>query len=174
MSIYCGNNRNDPKLIHGGYTIGTNYDCLRKGIGLGRGMPYDPRYSNEYNPIDKRKFYCGKSKVLPKKGYFANGSPSICLRKGVGIGKAQRASQESKDDSGVSLNFANSYNKPYNYFKLIPLFIFIITMLLLYITKPRIITKYSEDCNKRVIDKKKFTILTFIIGIFLLVVQLYI
>ena len=76
-NIYCGNSANYPGLKNGSYRIGSNYECLRKGIGIGKNLPYDKNFSLPYKPIDNRKFYCGKSKILPA-GYFAIGSPSKC------------------------------------------------------------------------------------------------
>lgn len=90
MPLYCGNNQNSPKIISGTHQFGTNYECLRKGIGTGFNMPYDPDYNNDYNPLDDRKYYCGNNPVLPA-GYFAVGSPSKCLQIGIGLGKSQKA-----------------------------------------------------------------------------------
>ena len=92
MALYCGNNRNDPKITGGTHTIGSNYQCLRKGIGTGLHMPYDPSYTLPHAPIDGRKYYCGNQVPPPAgRGYFSTGSPSICFRTGVGVGRAQRA-----------------------------------------------------------------------------------
>ena len=50
-NIYCGNNRNNPKVVNGQQRIGTKYTCLRAGIGVGKNLPYDPSYLNEYIPL---------------------------------------------------------------------------------------------------------------------------
>jgi len=90
MQVYCGNNQNHSKIVNGTHRFGTNYECLRKGIGTGRHMAYDPEFNNQYNPLDDRKFYCGNNQNLPN-GYFGVGSPSKCLQIGIGLGKVQRA-----------------------------------------------------------------------------------
>lgn len=89
-NVICVNNAVDPRLVAGTHILGTNYQCLRKGIGRGRNMPIDPAYAGPYVPIDGRRFYCGTNDILPP-GYFAIGSASKCVSKGIGIGKAQRA-----------------------------------------------------------------------------------
>ena len=110
MPIYCGNNLNDSKLTAGTHNIGTNYQCLRKGIGVGINLPYDPEYSRVYTPIDNRKFYCGKSTHLPAgRGYFAIGSPSKCLQKGVGIGKKQIANRRGGSRHRFSFSTTSIY-----------------------------------------------------------------
>lgn len=89
MTTYCGNNSNFPGLLNGTHNIGTNRDCLRKGVGLGRSLPYDKNYDEQFLPIDQRKIYCGDGNVLPQ-GYDYYGNPPMCLQKGVGIGKASK------------------------------------------------------------------------------------
>lgn len=86
--IYCGNNSRSPLLeANGGKcVIGTNYQCLRKGIGYGLYSPIDFEFIN-YEPIDPpENIYCGDKTPLPDK-YERFGRRSSCLRKGVGIGK---------------------------------------------------------------------------------------
>ena len=173
MSTYCGNNLNDPKLTSGTHNIGTNYQCLRKGIGVGLNLPYDPSYSLTYRPIDQRKFYCGKKEQPPStSGYFANGSPSKCLQKGVGIGKKQIAYRMQGEKTSTSFSFSNT-----NMYKFNPYIIFTVSILILfvlfYFIRPRILTKpnpkYPMDNNKRVIDTTKFIIMILvIIGLILL------
>lgn len=90
--MYCGNNRKHKDVLSGEKKIGSRYDCFRKGVGIGLNLPLDPDYDGEYEPIDKRKIYCGKNKKLPP-GYSYLGNPSICLRKGVGVGKKKKASK---------------------------------------------------------------------------------
>ena len=96
--IYCGNNKNYHGLISGTHILGTNYECLKKGIGVGFNLPFDPLYLNNFIPIDKRKFYCGKN-ITPPIEYFAIGNASICLQKGVGTGKRLKALKGSKSKS---------------------------------------------------------------------------
>ena len=48
QKIYCGNNTNHPSLLSGTHRIGTNYECLRKGIGVGSHLPYDEDYNQQY------------------------------------------------------------------------------------------------------------------------------
>lgn len=90
--MYCGNNRRNPKVRSGQQVIGTKYGCLKKGIGVGLGLPYDPEYSNRYVPVDGRKIYCGEAEELPE-GYDLMGSNSMCYFKGVGVGKALKAKE---------------------------------------------------------------------------------
>lgn len=58
--MYCGNNRNS-KQVKNGNKIGSRYECLKKGIGVGMNLPLDLDYLDEYIPIDSRKIYCGKA-----------------------------------------------------------------------------------------------------------------
>ena len=88
--IYCGNNAQNPDLLSGARGIGTRYRCLKKGIGVGRHLPVDPSYAGPYVPIDTRRTYCGNSDEMPD-GYDILGNLPMCLQKGVGLGKAQRA-----------------------------------------------------------------------------------
>ena len=78
MSIYCGNNFYDSV----GKTIGTPYQCLKKGIGTGLHaslQTYNPRYA----PIDQTNKFCGDSQVPPG---MVRGSRADCFRKGYGTG----------------------------------------------------------------------------------------
>jgi len=88
--MYCGNNFLDSKLLAGTATVGTRYKCLKKGIGVGLNMPFDPTFLDGYLPIDDSKSYCGNSEVLPD-GYDYHGSLPHCLQKGVGTGRRLRA-----------------------------------------------------------------------------------
>ena len=149
MPIYCGNNLNDPKLVAGTHVIGTNYQCLRKGIGVGRNLPYDANYAGAHAPIDPRTFYCGNAAVPPAGGgYFAVGWPTKCLQTGIGVGKAQRAAM-----GPPAFMYFIRYVLPYLLFLVVVGGIFAI----LYFTKPTFITKEDEnDRSKRVIDWGKF------------------
>lgn len=176
MPIYCGNNLNDPKLTYRTHNIGTNYQCLRKGIQVGINLPYDPAYSRPYRPIDNRKFYCGKSRRLPRGSeYFAIGSPSKCLQKGVAIGKKQIANRSGGGGgSGSSRNYRFSFSTiKIDKFNPYIIFLVVITILsvLFYFVKPKIITKpnpkYPMDSNKTLIDTKKFIVVILVLSIIL-------
>lgn len=84
--MYCGNNRLYSKLLTGEVVLGTRYQCLRRGIGVGKNIPYDSKYEDEYEPIDPTRIYCGMKNYLPR-GYDRFGSLADCHRMGVGIGK---------------------------------------------------------------------------------------
>ena len=84
-SLYCGNNKLNKKLLNGTASLGTRYECLRNGIGVGLNLPWDSEY-DEYEPIDKTIIYCGNKNRMPN-GYDRVGSILECHRKGVGIGK---------------------------------------------------------------------------------------
>lgn len=94
--IYCGNNLLSPTLqANGGdCVIGTNYQCLKKGIGYGMHSPIDLDFIN-YEPIDQpENIYCGDSRPLPDQ-YERFGRRSSCLRKGVGVGKRIKIEREN-------------------------------------------------------------------------------
>ena len=88
-NIYCGNNLKNSRLLNKELLPGSRYNCLRKGVGIGRNLPYDPDYEDDYDPIDKTRIYCGKSNKLPT-NYDKLGSNIECLRKGIGKGKQIR------------------------------------------------------------------------------------
>lgn len=79
VHIYCGKSPQLPKT----YThFGSQYACLKKGIGIGlhlqnKNLP-NPKHST-------RRLYCGNKTPIPK-GYDGVASPYTCLRKGVGVG----------------------------------------------------------------------------------------
>jgi len=160
MPIYCGNNLNDPKLVSGTHVLGTNYQCLRRGIGVGINLPYDATYAGVYAPVDPRKFYCGTAAVPPPAGgYFAVGSPSKCLAIGVGVGKARRAAM-----GPPAFMYFIRYILPYVLFFVMAGGVFAY----FYFAKPVFITKRNQD-NDIVIDWEKFIpyyfLITIIIGI---------
>jgi hypothetical protein len=147
MPTYCGNNLNHPSLIAGTHVLGTNYQCMRKGIGVGSHLPYDTAYAGVYNPVDPRRFYCGNADVAPVAGgYLAVGSPSKCLQIGIGVGKSQRAGL-----GPPAFMYFIRYVLPYLLFLLIIGGIF----LGLYFTKPKFVTK-KDYRNQDVIDLSKF------------------
>ena len=144
---YCGNNLNFPGLTAGTHIIGTNYQCLRKGMGVGLHLPYDVAYGGGHAPVDARRFYCGNAPVPPAAGgYFAVGSPSKCLQIGIGVGKARVAALGPP----FGMHFVRYY-LPFILFFIIVGGIFAI----LYFTKPKFITK-KDDKNNDVIDWSKF------------------
>lgn len=73
--MYCGENiyRTDKA---------SNYECLKKGIYLGR----KEENLELYKSSNVDKIYCGNDLLLPR-GYSRYGKRSECLRKGFGIGK---------------------------------------------------------------------------------------
>jgi hypothetical protein len=93
--VYCGNNRRHSSLRTRSKKIGTRYECLKQGIGVGLNLLVDPEYDGEYIPIDTRKIYCGNSRYLPG-DYDIIGSNSMCLQKGVGIGKNLKVKKSKK------------------------------------------------------------------------------
>ena len=74
-----------------GYTeFGTNYDCLRKGVGAGIAVTEDKIQKTGQIRIKhikpkKKKKYCGKKQKLPQ-NYDKKGNRYDCLKKGFGIG----------------------------------------------------------------------------------------
>ena len=152
MPITCTNNRLDPELVAGITRLGTKYECLRKGIFVGLNLPLDPNYSGIYESIDRRKIYCGNKIELPR-GYDRFGNTSSCLQVGVGLGKSIKARNAS---------FINIYINQILF--TIHLLLSILTFLLLYYLKPKVII--SKDINNNdIIDWKKFLLLYFSIVI---------
>ena len=161
-NIYCGNNSLDGSLVNGNKTLGTRYSCLQKGIGVGLNQPYDPSYNN-YEPIDRRKIYCGNQRNLPN-GYDIMGNLHQCLTKGIGVGKKIKAeryflnNQEEYEgdvfyDADMSPKITmnnNIYNKIIIFFVLS-----VIIFATMYITKPMFILKQKDDKTQE-IDFKKF------------------
>jgi len=105
--IYCGNNRKDPRL-NSTHRIGTRYGCLKRGIGVGLNMPVDPSYAGEYEPIQNTKLYCGNKTRVPP-GYNGYDTLGGCFRKGVGVGKRQKATSSGfiSDDSDSSVGISD-------------------------------------------------------------------
>ena len=152
MSTYCGNNALDPDVVNGVKILGTRYGCMRKGIGTGLNLPYDPKYAGPYEPIDDRKIYCGDRNNLPD-GYDRFGNLSQCLQKGVAIGKRQRA----LDGNGVENNNVIRYLF-YGKFKYyINFILLLIIFLLFYFLKPSIVLKKNIQNEKtKEINKSSF------------------
>lgn len=145
IQTYCGNNARDPQLLSGNAVLGTRYSCMRKGIGRGLHLPYDPKFAGAYIPIDKRRYYCGNQPIAPN-GYTGLGSLHQCIQKGIGIGKRQRA----KCGPSRFLLF---------YRVILPIIIFLFLMgslfSYLYFSKPSIITTKNSD-KRTYIDWGKF------------------
>lgn len=133
--IYCGNNAQEPQLLAGNVVLGTRYGCMRKGIGRGMHMPYDPKFAGAYIPIDQRRVYCGNQQNLPQ-GYDSLGNLPQCLQKGVGIGKRKRAEKGPPR----FMFFVRI---------ILPILIFLVLSAglfsYLYIRKPTIVTKPSGE-----------------------------
>jgi hypothetical protein len=73
---YCG--RSAPS------SPSRNYECMRKGIGVGRNVKLPRGYVPEsINP--REDLYCGEKKRSPFGKH--KGDPLECFRKGFGIGK---------------------------------------------------------------------------------------
>ena len=89
--IYCGNNKLSPRLTVEQNVIGTPYECMRKGIGVGLNLPVDKDAAGPYEPIVEKKFYCGKKENEMPDKLERMGSPTECLRVGISIGKAKKA-----------------------------------------------------------------------------------
>jgi len=137
VEIYCGNNRNNGKLLSRQEVIGDRYKCLRKGIGIGLNLPVDNDYVN-YEPIViNEPINCSKS----EKDGIKNGTITECLRKGIGIGK------KIKKSSLNNLENSPEYiNKNYSFYGI--LIIILIIFLLLYIL-------YRRKKNNSKKDKKE-------------------
>ncbi len=144
--LYCGNNAQDPQLLAGNVVLGTPYGCMRKGIGRGLHMPYDPKFAGIYMPIDQRRYYCGNQPDTPM-GYTGIGSLSQCIQKGIGIGKRQRAEQGPP-------RFMMFYRL------VLPILIFVIMVvglfISLYFDKPSFVTTKGSDKREH-IDWGKFS-----------------
>lgn len=138
--VYCGNNANSPQLNDD--VQGTRHQCLKKGVGIGKNLPFDRDYSVEYNPIVDRQIYCGTKEQLPR-GYAVFGSSAECLQKGVGIGKRMKYLESQHDIHPISPQIIIEECNKY-----IVLFIvlFALCVLILYYRKP----KYVLYINKKI------------------------
>ena len=145
--IYCGNKGNFDGLVRGTHILGTNYQCLRKGIGIGSNLPYDYDYSGQHVPIDDRKYYCGNAVSIPVGGgHFAMGSPAKCLAVGIGVGKAQRAAM-----GPPAYMYFIRYILPYIIFVILAGIIFTV----FYLVRPKFLNKKDQQLND-IIDWNKF------------------
>jgi hypothetical protein len=152
MAIYCGNNALHPGLVDGTMVPGHRYDCLKKGIGVGRHLPVDLNYLGPYAPLDLTRRYCGREDDLPD-GYDDFGTRGDCLRNGVGMGKRMGALDAQK--RGIVVHGVGKLKMVI----LISVFVVISVsyFLALYFTKPDILTKTVD--NKKKIDWAKFMFL---------------
>jgi hypothetical protein len=82
--VYCGNNRihAENKKLH----IGTRYQCLRKGIAVGKNSEISNDYEEKYAPIEEILFFCGNGDAAPPE-YDRLGTRSECFSKGFGRGR---------------------------------------------------------------------------------------
>jgi hypothetical protein len=157
-SIYCGNNLAYSGILNGTHRMGTNLQCLRIGIGKGKSLPADPKFAEDYNPFDKRTYYCGNEEEIPQGStHFAMGSPSKCLSTGIGIGKKKKAvetfqqnNQGGNRRSPPQANFGiineeekqelsqenHSIKSNQNIYYLVLGFIFVMVFIILYTIKP--------------------------------------
>lgn len=172
--IYCGNNGADTDLLVGRSVLGTKYKCMRKGVGKGLNLPYDPKFNGVYMPIDERIIYCGDKADLPS-GYDRFGNLPSCLQKGVGIGKRLKAQKslpnyqfgnstydpQKKPVIKKLFNTQEKYQFGYStrgFMYIWPIVIFIILsaaiFFIIYFIRPSFITK--KVGNKTKIDWGKF------------------
>jgi hypothetical protein len=111
VELYCGNNARDDGLRSGEKILGTRYQCLRKGIGRGLNEPI-LAYSQEYEPIEQIKVYCGNSTVLPlDKDRF--GTRAECLRKGFAVGQNQKFTRDGGIQRGPVVSEDRGWYKVY-------------------------------------------------------------
>ena len=153
MAIYCGNNNLHQPLIDGEVELGTRYKCLKKGIGTGLNLPYDPNYALDYEPIDDTRIYCGDNENLPI-NYDRFGNLPHCLQKGVALGKRQKALNFNQDnDSGASSRQLSLFDfVKSKMFFIIYILILIIYTIIISITKPSFLLINTIDIN----NQKKF------------------
>jgi|JI6StandDraft_1071083.scaffolds.fasta_scaffold1314729_1 hypothetical protein len=92
--IYCGNNRLHKPLVNGQVVKGTRYQCLKKGIAIGKNMEPDDM-DVDYAPIYNPRIFCGNGNILPDK-YKRLGQPYECLQMGIGVGKGIAKKERDK------------------------------------------------------------------------------
>jgi hypothetical protein len=109
--MYCGNNRRNLDVLSGKKVIGDRYSCLKRGIGIGLNLPYDPSFATRYVPIDKRKIYCGKDEKMPL-GYDLVGNNHMCFSKGVGVGRSMKAKKHRKNTPKKAKKKSKPSEKP--------------------------------------------------------------
>lgn len=176
-NIYCGNNANHPELLNGTQILGDRYGCLRKGIGVGRGLPYDASYLNDYAPIDDTREYCGNNIDLPRQ-YDSFGTLKSCYTKGVGVGRRQKALEgPGPVPNNIIVNnppTASLTSKIINIKNFILLLIFVIIFLSLYFTNPSFIKKGGSGTDKEDIDIEKFSLILTVALLILVIISIFI
>jgi hypothetical protein len=109
--LYCGNNARDEGLRDGSKILGTRYQCLKKGIGRGLNEPIFA-YSDEYEPIEDIKVFCGNGNTLPQnKDRF--GTRDECLRKGFAVGQKQKYTRDGGIQRGPVVSEDRGWYKVY-------------------------------------------------------------
>jgi hypothetical protein len=175
--IYCGNNRNDPKLIDNGGTevVGTRRQCLQKGVGVGSHLPYDASYLNPYSPIDQTRGYCGDNNELPN-NYDRFNTLRECFTKGVGIGMRQRALLGPLQPQPAPLAPQPAPLAPriFNLKNLVLLLIFTAIFIALYFSKPSFLLKGGNDTNKDDLDWEKFLLFHSVLALILIIISIVI
>ena len=137
-------------------TLGTRYQCLKKGFGVGRHLPLPPKLDQNYMPIDERKIYCGNEDNLPA-SYDYLGNLPLCLQKGVGIGRNVKIQQYKA--SGVWGKYKYIYA-----FSILYLIIVITTGMLLYYTQPNVIW-LKDKSGKKTLNVTRYIIVNVVQGI---------
>ena len=91
--LYCGKGLVLPDEYD---RMGTRFECLKKGFGIGMGMPEDDRNASIARaaarppPAEPRRLYCGNEPLPPAgQGYTGIGTRFECMQKGVGAGMRQ-------------------------------------------------------------------------------------
>ena len=158
-NIYCGNNQLDEELVNGTAVIGNRIGCLRKGIGKGKQMAYNKKFTGPFQPISNRNLYCGNANVLPN-AYANFGENFECLQKGIGIGQRQKALE------GFTPILIN-----YTLFIFIFLTLCTIVFLTIYYTKPYFILKINVNVNDEEIDFVKYILICINICILIFIIM---
>jgi hypothetical protein len=146
MPIYCGNNRQNSKLISGELDIGRRSQCLKKGVGVGLNQPIDPDYLDNYEPLYVDNFFCGDNEDDAPNNYRL-GTLAQCLQKGVAIGKLQKA--QNNDESGELEDENDSEHNFILKFTLILFFDIIYLLFILYFKPKFFLIKDTNELNTR-------------------------
>jgi hypothetical protein len=111
QKIYCGNNGRDEGLRNGSKILGTRYQCLKKGIGRGLKEPI-LSYTDDYEPIDQVKVFCGNGNILPQ-NKDRLGTRGECLRKGFAVGQKQKYTRDGGIQRGPIVSEDEGWYKVY-------------------------------------------------------------
>jgi hypothetical protein len=111
QELYCGNNARNEGLRNGSKILGTRYQCLRKGIGRGLKEPIFS-YSDEYEPIEDIKIFCGNGNNLPQDKHRF-GTRDECLRKGFAVGQRQKYTRDGGIQRGPVVSEDRGWYKVY-------------------------------------------------------------